>query len=112
MIAAIYARKSTEQAGVSDEAKSITRRSSTGRPTGRKKAGLSPTTTSTWTTASAGPSSSRGATARRRRVQVFALRSRGSKSATGARQSVSSNGLLGPSGSASPNSSGREECSK
>ncbi len=47
MIAAIYARKSTEQGGVADDAKPSPVRSSTPRPTPRGRAGPSTPPTST-----------------------------------------------------------------
>ena len=46
MIAAIYARKSTEQNGVADEQKSVAGRSSTHASTRRARAGRSPTSMS------------------------------------------------------------------
>ena len=57
MIAAIYARKSTEQNGVGDEEKSVTRQIEHAKAYAAKKGWAVPTSTSTWTTASAAPSS-------------------------------------------------------
>ena len=56
MIAAIYARKSTEQHGVSDEEKSVTRQIQHGKAYAAGKAGSWPTTRSMSTTASTGQS--------------------------------------------------------
>jgi hypothetical protein len=57
MIAAIYARKSTEQNGIGDEEKSVTRQVEHARMYAAKKGGASPTTTSTSTTGSPAPNS-------------------------------------------------------
>ena len=46
MIAAIYARKSTEQNGVNDEEKSVTRQIEHAKAYAARRAGPSPTTTS------------------------------------------------------------------
>ena len=56
MIAAVYCRKSTSQDGVADDAKSVTRQIDMRKPTPPAKAGMSPTSMSTWTMASAGRS--------------------------------------------------------
>lgn len=56
MIAAIYARKSTEQPGVSDEEKSVTRQIAHAKAYALKKAGLSPTNSFSWMMESAEPS--------------------------------------------------------
>lgn len=60
MIAAIYARKSTEQVGVADEAESVTRKVEHAEPTRKGKAGPSPRGTCTSTMASPARSSSSG----------------------------------------------------
>jgi DNA invertase Pin-like site-specific DNA recombinase len=57
MNAAIYARKSTEQHGVADEQKSVSRQIEHAREFAATKGGRSPTSTSTSMTASAAPSS-------------------------------------------------------
>ena len=57
MTAAIYARKSTDQSAVADEAKSVRRQIDTRGPMRRARAGRSTRRTSTSTTESAGPNS-------------------------------------------------------
>jgi hypothetical protein len=59
MIVAVYARKSTDQYGVADEAKSVIRQIEHARFTPLGRAGSSATNTSTLTMASAVPSSRR-----------------------------------------------------
>jgi len=56
MIAAIYARKSTDQSGVADEQKSVTRQIEQARAYASERAGPSLPSTSTSMTASAAPS--------------------------------------------------------
>ena len=57
MIAAIYARKSTEQNGTADEAKSVTRQIDNARAYATRKGGRSTTASSSSTTASQARSS-------------------------------------------------------
>ncbi len=56
MNAAIYARKSTEQTGVSDEEKSVTRQIAHAKLYAAQKAGRSPMSISSWTMGSRVPS--------------------------------------------------------
>ena len=60
MNAAIYARKSTEQAGVADDQKSVTRQIEHARAYAARRAGRSPRMPSTSTTGSAARSSLTG----------------------------------------------------
>ena len=60
MIAAIYARKSTEQNGLADEAKSVARQIENARAYAAARAGRSPRSTSTPTTESPALNSSSG----------------------------------------------------
>ena len=56
MIAAIYARKSTEQLGLADDQKSIARQVEHARQYVERKGWTVDEATSTWTTGSPGPS--------------------------------------------------------
>jgi hypothetical protein len=60
MIAAIYARKSTEQNGVADDQKSVTRQIQHARQYASARAGPCRTITRMWTMESQGPSSQLG----------------------------------------------------
>ena len=57
MIAAIYARKSTDQTRVADEAKSVTRQIEHATAYAARKGWTVPTSACSWTTGSAAPSS-------------------------------------------------------
>lgn len=60
MIAAIYARKSTEQNGVADEQKSVSRQVDHARAYAQRKGWAVDEPRCSWTTVSAAPSSRRG----------------------------------------------------